>query len=58
MFDFNSDLAQEYGVYKNENAFEIAKYMSSVNISAGFHAGDPLSIKKAVFFAKENNVWN
>lgn len=56
MFDFNSDLAQEYGVYKNENAFEIAKYMSSVNISAGFHAGDPLSIKKAVFFAKENNL--
>lgn len=56
MFDYNSDLAQEYGVYKNENAFEIAKYMSSVNISAGFHAGDALSIKKALLFAKEHNL--
>ena len=45
VFDFNSDLAQEYGIYKNEAAYEIAEYVSSVNISAGFHAGDPLSIK-------------
>ncbi len=56
VFDFNSDLAQEYGIYKNEKAFEIAKYMSSVNISAGFHAGDPLSIKKALEFAKSSNL--
>lgn len=56
MFDFNSDLAQEYGIYKNEAAYEIANYMSSVNISSGFHAGDPLSIKKALEYAKINNL--
>jgi len=56
VFDFNSDLAQEFGVYKNKNAYEIAKFMSSVNISSGFHAGDPLSIKEALLFAKENNL--
>ena len=56
VFHFNSDLAQEYGIYKNEKAFEIAEYMSSVNISAGFHAGDPLSIKKALEFAKDRNL--
>lgn len=56
MFDFNCDVAQEYGVYKNGTGLEIAKYMSSINISAGFHAGDPLSIRKAVEFARENNV--
>ncbi len=56
VFDFNSDLAQEYGIYKNEKAYDIAKYMSSVNISAGFHAGDPLSIKRALEFAKEHNL--
>lgn len=56
MFDFNSDLAQEYGIYKNEKAYDIAKYMSSVNVSAGFHAGDPLSIKRALEFAKEHNL--
>jgi len=56
VFDFNSDLAQEYGIYKNEKAYDIAQYMSSVNISAGFHAGDPLSIKKALEFAKSRNL--
>ena len=56
MFDFNSDLAQEFGIYKNQNAYEIAKYMSSVNISAGFHAGDPMCIKEALLFAKNNNL--
>lgn len=56
MFDFNCDCAQEYGVYKNEKELEIAKYVSSINIAAGFHAGDPLSIKRALEFAKENNV--
>ncbi len=56
MFDFNSDMAQEFGVYKNDSAREIAKYMSSVNISAGFHSGDPVSIKNALLFAKENNL--
>ncbi|MCD8024170.1 MAG: LamB/YcsF family protein [Candidatus Gastranaerophilales bacterium] len=56
MFDFNTDLAQEFGVYKNENAYEIAKYVSSVNVSAGFHAGDPISIKNALAFVRENNL--
>lgn len=56
MFDFNCDVAQEYGVYRDDKWLEIAKYMSSINISAGFHAGDPLSIKKAIEFARENNV--
>lgn len=56
MFDFNSDLAQEFGVYKNEGAYDIAQYMSSVNISAGFHAGDPMSIKSALLFAKDRNI--
>ena len=56
VFDFNSDLAQEYGIYKNEAAYEIAEYVSSVNIAAGFHAGDPLSIKQALEFAKMKNL--
>ena len=56
MFDFNCDVAQSYGIYKNEAELEIAKYASSINISAGFHAGDPMSIRKALLFASENNI--
>ena len=56
MFDFNCDVAQSYGIYKNDLELEIAKYASSINISAGFHSGDPINIRKAFLFAKENNV--
>ena len=56
MFDFNCDCSQVYVVYKNEKELEIAKYVSSINIAAGFHSGDPLSIKRALEFAQQNNV--
>ena len=46
--DFNCDLAQSFGVYKNESEYDLLDYVSSVNISCGFHAGDPLTIKKAL----------
>ena len=54
--DFNCDLAQSYGVYKNNVEFELLDYVSSVNISCGFHAGDPVAIKEALLKAKEKNV--
>lgn len=56
MFDFNCDVAQEYGVYKNVHELEIAKYMSSINIAAGFHSGDPMSIKRVIEFAREREI--
>ena len=54
--DFNCDLAQAYGIYKNNNEFELLDYVSSVNISCGFHAGDPVTIKEALLKAKEKNL--
>lgn len=54
--DFNCDLAQSFGIYTNECEFDLLDYVSSVNISAGFHAGDPNSIKNALLKAKEKNV--
>ncbi len=54
--DFNCDLAQSFGVYRNENEYSLMKYVSSVNVSCGFHAGDPLTIREALLKAKEYNV--
>lgn len=54
--DFNCDLAQAYGIYKNNVEFELLDYVSSVNVSCGFHAGDPVTIKEALLKAKEKNV--
>src|SRR5574344_1691022 len=54
--DFNCDLAQGYGVYRNNNEYAFLDYVSSVNVSCGFHAGDPSTIKNALLAAKEHNV--
>lgn len=54
--DFNCDLAQGYGVYKNNSEYSILDYVSSVNISCGAHAGDPQTIRKALLAAKEKNL--
>lgn len=54
--DFNIDLAQSFGIYKNNAEFDLLDYASSVNISCGFHAGDPLTIRNALLKAKEKNV--
>ena len=54
--DFNIDLAQSYGMYKNAREYDLLDWASSVNISCGFHAGDPLSIREALIKSKEKNV--
>lgn len=55
-YDFNCDLAQSFGVYKNDAEFDLLDYVSSVNISTGFHAGDPIAIKNALLKAKDKNI--
>ena len=54
--DYNCDLGQSYGVYQNEKEYELIDYVSSVNISCGFHSADPLTIRKALRKSKEKNV--
>ena len=54
--DFNCDLAQSFGIYKNSTEARLLDYVSSVNIACGFHAGDPMAIKEALLSAKEKNV--
>lgn len=54
--DLNCDLAQSFGVYKNESEKELLSYVSSVNIACGAHAGDPLTIKQALETARDKNL--
>lgn len=54
--DFNIDAAQGFGIYKNNIESDLIKYVSSVNISCGFHAGDPLLIREYLQKCKEQNV--
>ncbi len=54
--DINCDLAQSFGVYRNDTEYDLLPYVSSVNISCGLHSGDPMTINKALLSAAENNL--
>lgn len=54
--DFNVDLAQVFGAFKDEKEFQALDYVSSAYVSCGFHAGDPLSIREMLLRCKEKNI--
>ncbi|MFA6988827.1 MAG: LamB/YcsF family protein [Candidatus Gastranaerophilaceae bacterium] len=54
--DLNCDLAQSYGIYKNASELDLVDFVSSINISCGLHAGDPLTIMNALKIAQEKNL--
>lgn len=54
--DFNADAAQSYGVFRNDAESDVISKVSSVNVSCGFHAGDPLTVKNVLLKCRENNV--
>lgn len=54
--DLNCDLGESFGNYKIGLDDEVIKYISSANIACGFHASDPVVMKKTVEIAKDNNV--
>ena len=54
--DFNIDAAQGFGIYKNDREAQLLDYVSTVYISCGFHAGDPLLIKEYLQKCKEKNL--
>ena len=54
--DFNIDAAQGYGYFKNEKEEQLLDYVSSVSISCGLHAGDPVLIREYLLKCKQKNI--
>ncbi len=54
--DLNSDLGESFGRYKLGLDERVMKYISSANVATGWHAGDPVVMRKTVRLAKENDV--
>lgn len=54
--DLNSDVGESFGTYKLGLDAEVLKHVTSANIACGFHAGDPMVMKKTVVMAAENGV--
>lgn len=54
--DLNSDLGESFGSYKIGQDEEVIKYVTSVNVACGWHAGDPMVMDETVRRAKEMGV--
>ena len=54
--DINSDIGEGFGNYVMPNDAAIMKLITSANIACGYHAGDPLTMRKTVSLAKKHGV--
>jgi UPF0271 protein len=54
--DLNCDMGESFGMYKMGLDEEVIKYISSANIACGFHAGDPMWMRRTVQMAEEHGV--
>ena len=54
--DFNCDMGESFGAYKMGLDEEVIKYITSASIACGFHAGDPMWMRRTVSLAEENGV--
>jgi len=54
--DINSDVGESFGAYKIGNDTGLMKSITSANIAAGFHGGDPSVLRETIRMAKANGV--
>lgn len=56
LIDLNSDIGESFGAYELGNDKAIMKSITSANVACGFHAGDPLVLKKTVDLCSEMGI--
>lgn len=54
--DLNCDMGESFGMYKMGFDEEVIKFITSANIACGFHAGDPVWMKRTVELAEQHSV--
>ncbi|PAQ13064.1 lactam utilization protein LamB [Bacillaceae bacterium SAOS 7] len=54
--DINCDLGESFGAYRMGADEEIMPFITSANIACGFHAGDPVVMRRTVKLALKHSV--
>ncbi|MSS73056.1 MAG: LamB/YcsF family protein [Candidatus Latescibacteria bacterium] len=54
--DLNCDMGESFGVYRHGVDEEILPLITSANLACGFHAGDPVVMRRSVLLAKQQDV--
>jgi 5-oxoprolinase (ATP-hydrolysing) subunit A len=55
-FDFNCDMGESFGAWRMGLDAEVIRYVTSANIACGFHAGDPVTMRRTVTLAESHGV--
>lgn len=56
MIDINSDIGESFGAYRLGDDASVAEAITSANVACGFHAGDPLVMKKTAMLCAAKNI--
>lgn len=54
--DLNADAGESYGAYTMGDDRALLRSVTSVNVAAGFHAGDPTVLRRTIRLAHEHSV--
>src|SRR3954463_9057563 len=54
--DINSDMGESFGAYTIGNDAGLFRSITSANVAAGFHAGDPSVLRATIRLAKAHGV--
>src|SRR5438128_11154025 len=54
--DINSDMGESFGAYTIGHDQGLFKSITSANVAAGFHAGDPSVLRETIRLAKARGV--
>jgi UPF0271 protein len=54
--DLNADLGESFGAWRLGDDQSLMQIITSANIACGFHAGDPLTLRKACAMAAQSGV--
>ena len=54
--DVNADMGESFGVYRYGADEALLPLVTSVNVAAGFHASDPVTLKTTISRAIANDV--
>ena len=56
MLDINADCGESFGRWTLGNDAALMQHVTSVNIAAGFHAGDPHTMRQSLRLARQHGV--
>jgi UPF0271 protein len=54
--DLNADVGESYGVYTIGDDAAVMRSVTSANVAAGFHGGDPTVLRRTIHLARELGV--